>query len=148
MSNYNGTAKLFLSHKNTWAHSLYNFDGDENSIAIEVITLDLFFQKRQCPIDVIKMDIEGAETEAIQGMTEIISKNNNLKLMVELSPEIIKKRSLSVESYLNQFIEYGFKIYTITSREPWIKTSSPAEIIATYPHGKGSINLFCQKQVP
>lgn len=43
------------------------------------------------PVDFIKMDIDGSEPKALQGMIEIIERSPNLKMVIEYYPEYIEK---------------------------------------------------------
>ena len=46
------------------------------------------------PIDVCKMDIEGAEMMALRGMANSLARSPNLKLLIECSPEFADPREL------------------------------------------------------
>jgi FkbM family methyltransferase len=144
VSNKTGTSKLYLSRENKGDHRIYDSYDSRESIEVEVTTLDAFFEDKQYPIDVIKMDIQGAEMAALQGMTKIISKNDTLMIMIEFWPEGLRTFGFSPAEFVNKLIEYGFKLYTITSQEPWTKPIDVAHIMKICENRK-TINLFCQK---
>jgi FkbM family methyltransferase len=78
-----GKLKFFIAER-TGRHGLINDkDQDPNKfIEVEVDTLDNILKDVGISkIDFIKMDIEGAEVEAYQGMKETL-KNNNVKLAI------------------------------------------------------------------
>ena len=81
VSNQVGTTKLFLSPYDTITHSMYDAQDGRQSIDVEVTTLDEFFRGEDCKIDLIKMDIEGAETSALEGMADIIREEESLKII-------------------------------------------------------------------
>ena len=117
VSNKLGTIKLFLHPTNVAAHRIYNSHDGRKSIEIETITLDEFFKAQIDRIDVIKMDIEGAEIAALQGMKEILKKNDDLKSFTEFSPEAIRTFGYSPENSLNELMRYGFKLFQINAQK-------------------------------
>ena len=76
------TVNLFRSQGNSGHSSLY-----EGGDAVEVPgkTIDSLGLP---PIDVCKMDIEGAEGVALMGMRETIRRSPNLKMLIEYNPEL------------------------------------------------------------
>ena len=125
-------------------HRIYDSHDGREAITVEVTTLDAFFEKGQYPIDVIKVDIQGAEMAALQGMSEIVLKNDSLKIIIEFWPMMLQKFGFSPLEFLNKLIEYGFTLYVIASEEPWIKPASVTEIMNMC-KGDEFLNLFCQK---
>ena len=121
ISNKTGKGKLYLSKYNRGAHMIYNLDGKREFIEIETIRLDDYFKEPANKMDFIKMDIEGAESQAIQGMTSILKKNKNLKIFTEFNPPILKRLNIEPKEFLNLFVKFGFKLYYINDREKKIK---------------------------
>jgi hypothetical protein len=118
ISNKSGKIKLFLDKSNLGAHSLSQANVPDRgaSITVEVISLDEFFKNTDCKIDVIKMDVQGSEMEVLQGMTNIINKNGNLKIIAEFWPVGIQNCGSSPTEFLNKLIEHGFTLYQIGQR--------------------------------
>lgn len=88
---------------------------------VEAVTLDEALGDLD-HIDVVKMDIEGAEPRALEGMGEIIKKHRPI-IITEFSPELIKVTScVAPESFLASLQEhYHLHIlnrFTEKSREP------------------------------
>lgn len=144
VSNKTGTTKLFLCQGNKADHRIYYSHDGRESITVDVTTLDTFFENERYPIDVIKMDIQGAEMAALQGMTEIVLKNDSLKIITEFWPWGLQSFGFSPLEFLDKLIEYGFTLYTVTSKEPWIKPVSVTQVMKMCKSG-GALNLFCQK---
>jgi FkbM family methyltransferase len=72
------------------------------------------------PIDVCKIDIEGAESVALRGMRDTIKRSPNLKLLVEYSEPHGKSRAAE----LLQFIRETFSIVSVVNG-PVLYTESP-----------------------
>lgn len=83
VSNKTGKAKLYLSEDNKGDHRIYDSHDNRNFIEIETIRLDDYFKNNTSKIDFIKMDIQGAEWAAIQGMPDLLKKNEGIKIITE-----------------------------------------------------------------
>ena len=79
---------------------------------VRAVTLDTFL-KDQPQIDVIKIDIEGAEGRALYGMRNIIRRHHPV-ILTEFSPRGLSIASnISPEEYLNQLRDLGYQIAVI-----------------------------------
>lgn len=79
ISNKNGKVKLYLGEDNKASHTIFDTHDNRQSIEIEAIRLDDYFKNYDGGIDFIKMDIEGAEGYAIQGMALLLRKTKKNK---------------------------------------------------------------------
>lgn len=76
--------------KNLGMVSSYNLS-KKNETIIKAIALDDYVLSNKIKkVDIIKMDIEGNELYALQGMKNVL-KNQKPKLLVEVDPEILKR---------------------------------------------------------
>lgn len=73
-SNKTGKLKLYLSEDNSADHKIYDSHEGRQSTEIEATRLDDYFKNYNGEINLIKMDIEGAEGGAIQGMSSLLQK--------------------------------------------------------------------------
>lgn len=84
VSNKAGTATFYLGSRDSIYASLFANQNTEGTVIIETVTLDKFFAMEGWPsVDLIKMDIEGAEKYALEGMIELSRRNPQLKLILE-----------------------------------------------------------------
>ena len=147
VSNKTGKIKLYLSRYNNVCHCIYNSHDGRQSIEVETIRLDDYFKNYNGEVDFIKMDIEGAEGEAIQGMFNLLKKNNNVKIITEFLPIGLKSSSINPEKYLKLLIELGFKLYEINEREKKIKPVNIPKLLEMYSPEKGIYtNLLCLRE--
>ena len=90
ISSQNGTVQ-FKINKNSEENSIVsNFNKKKflqnNIIKIKSTTIDTHCKKKKISqVDLIKLDIEGQEYEAIKGSSKIIKKNRNIKIIFELN---------------------------------------------------------------
>ena len=151
VSNETGTASFFLSPRGSTAHSLLpSRDYSKETIAIETVTLDEFFEKARSPaIQVIKMDIEGWEIEALDGMRRTIIGNNQLTMIVEFIPWLLLSRGMSALALTDKLMELGFTISVVDEETgqttPFAEYHFGRQAKALSKH-KSAVNLLCQKQ--
>ena len=96
--------------------------GDEyikETVEVESRTLDDLVGE-QLKIDFIRMDIEGAEVEAIKGMQNTLKRNKNLKLFIELHPHN-RKNPIEIVDMLKNLKSLGFQTTKVISFDTHIK---------------------------
>lgn len=146
VSNTSGTTRLFLDNNDSLSDTIYDTDEGRNCIDVEVVSLDDFFKDKDSRVDIIKMDVEGAEMDVLKGMNQVIKKNANLKIITEFCPCMLQQAGASPAGYLNRLTEHGFRLYLIDEEKKTIKLRSAAEIIAWFQDDpqRLSINLLCE----
>jgi FkbM family methyltransferase len=145
VSNRCGTTKLLLNLRDTGQHAIHNGCEDRNSLVIETVTLDGFFEDKEKRIDIIKMDVEGAEMLVLQGMSELLKRNSDLKIFTEFSATMLRRANSSPEEYLRQLISYGFKLFYINEKN---ETVEPLDIDKAMQIGADEkwTNLLCLRE--
>lgn len=121
VSNKTEKIKLYLCEDNKGDHRIYDSHDGRQSIEIEAIRLDDYFKNYNGTIDFIKMDIQGAEGWAIQGMHNLLKKNKTVKIVTEFWPIGLKGSGIDPDEYFKILIELGFKLYEINEQEKKIK---------------------------
>lgn len=147
VSDKNGILKLFLANSKKGAHStLINYTNRKNHIDVETITLNKYFENYSKQINFIKMDIEGAEFLALKGMSKILKKNDNLKLISEFSPFMINKLGGDYREYINLLYKNNFEVYEISELSKKLNLTKREEILSKCTLNREYIkNLFCVK---
>jgi len=91
ISNKEGRLRLYLHESDSADHRIFDADGTRRFIEVEATTIDHYFSGRDVKIDFIKMDIQGAEFLALQGMRRILDSRRCLKMMLEFWPYGLEK---------------------------------------------------------
>ncbi len=113
----NGTGKTKFYKKDSMSHSLYNHEvlPTTATITVDTVALDDFLCN--CPatvrnrISLIKIDIEGAEPLALEGMAEFLRSKKELTMISELIPSFYA--SNKPFDYIDQLRSFDFAISVI-----------------------------------
>lgn len=145
ISNKTGEVELWCE-TNAGGSNLYTPTGSfANSTAtVETTTLDEFFGERGWPsVDLVKIDIEGAETAALEGMRALSDRNPDLSLVVEFLPRAISYSS-SPEEFLAELNRCGFKRFFVI--EDNLRPLLPQDLPWLVRRAEfREVNLLCEK---
>jgi FkbM family methyltransferase len=80
-----------------------------DDVRVELTTLDIWAAQNSWPaVNLIKMDIEGAEPDALTGMTELAQRNPALVLIVECQKDALERSGASATRLFDRLRELGF----------------------------------------
>jgi len=143
VSNEPKKVKLYLDDSNLGGHSLANRN-NKKSIEIDAIKLDEFLGSKG-KINFIKMDVEGAEIEAIKGMSDLLKKMDDLKMLIEFNPKMLKGFGVTTEEYFNELTKHKFKIYDLDNKNERLIQIKSYHDLAKYKDNHYT-NLLCSKK--
>lgn len=142
VADYTGKGRLFVAISSV-SHSLYKDKSIpiSSTIEIDVVSLDDYFRQLGWPsINVIKMDIEGAEIPALRGMRELFSRNPTLKLILEFKPRRILTAGYTVEEFFHILTELGFNFIQDINTGEWVLSPQKGSQLSI---PSKSTNLLC-----
>jgi FkbM family methyltransferase len=117
ISNRNGTCNFFLS-KSSNLGSLRATGNTKGAIDVAAQTGDTFFSDKLQP-DFIKMDIEGAEVEALEGMLKTLERKKGVVKILMETHSMYYNPEDSLKQQLIKLFEIGFRVkYLITAGVP------------------------------
>jgi FkbM family methyltransferase len=97
ISDVSGSTALFVSRlEDGLTSTLPPAEGLADRIEVRQETLDDLFQDSR--VDWVKVDVEGAESRVIRGMTRLLTHNPELKLIVEWNPDYASRELWSTLS--------------------------------------------------
>ena len=80
-----------------------------------LITVDGFLRAREInKVDVVKIDVEGYEFKAIEGMKETIKSNPNIKIFMEFNEKFLKMAGTTPEDFIEYMKELGLRLWRVT----------------------------------
>lgn len=167
VSDKKGKVELYICPYDSGHHTINQYKGIEeykpdfvdkkkDAIEVETIVLDDFFnQEIKQPIDVIKMDVEGAEMLALSGMNSLIRESENLKMFVEFFPLLIREMGNSPEEFIRKLLEdYHFSIFVIEHDysmanyaldKEYLRIDGVKKLMNLCPSKMDHLNLFLEK---
>ncbi len=143
-----GRIVLHPGREDSGASSVFATEGvGSDHVEVESDTLDLFFGRIGWPaVDLVKVDIEGAEYAALGGMMELSRRNGGLKLIMEYYPSNLKAAGVSSNDLFVSLRNLGFARISVVSRD-LIPVHDPEEIARLFPRvSTHYVNLFCEKE--
>jgi FkbM family methyltransferase len=104
-------------------------DQARDSMKIETLCLDDFFEDDQ-QIDLVKIDIQGGEYRALQGMQKLLLSNPKIRCVVEYAPHYILWENLDQQIFIDFVRSLGFDIYDL--RCQYLEPVDDCYLIETY----------------
>jgi FkbM family methyltransferase len=92
----------------------YKFD-DEEKVACEIVALDDFLGQKLNNVSFIKIDIEGAELFAMQGMQNVIDRCKPV-LLIEICPPFLHGFGITDDQLLTYIKELGYQIFNYNEK--------------------------------
>lgn len=138
--------KIFFE-KNTFNSGNHQIRKEKSNVSqksIDAIKLDDFL-KDEKKIDIIKIDIQGAEYFAFNGMKEIVEKFPNLLIFAEYWVYGLKKMGVNPKDYINLLESYGFLIYKINSSKQCLEIMDYDVIRNNVEYEKNYLNFVLSK---
>lgn len=138
-------AALFLSSQNLGDHRLYD-PGDEARIRVQIECVDLnnFFRDYEREINFVKIDIQGAEWAAIQGMSGLLERFPGVRLLLEYWPWGLRAYGANPETLLRQLEVYGFDFYDVNEVSGRVTKTTIDRLLLAYSASlNNATNLYC-----
>jgi FkbM family methyltransferase len=123
------TLRLYLATDNYGAHStIFNPDTlTQEYEEVQGITLDSFVDSEKIDsIALVKIDVEGAEFEVLQGMKSILKQQRPV-LVIELNESLQQQRGLSANALKQQLLEEFDYTFFSTDEKGFLHRTSPKE---------------------
>lgn len=114
VSNVSGMADLYLSGTNPGDHRLAPEPGEARaSVSIATTRMDdVFGSERR--VDLVKIDVQGAEGRCLEGMEMTIRSNPSLKIIMEFWPYGLERQGTSVPHMLELIESLDLEIREVT----------------------------------
>lgn len=137
---------LFINDKNTGDHRIYDSGDRRKKIPIDAISLDEYFGGKDRKLNLIKLDIQGAEFFALKGARRLLRDSKNIKIITEFWPRGLELCGSSGEEYLKLLEENKFRLFNINEAKKSAKLITPRELLKMFPpEEEGYTNLLCRR---
>ena len=139
-----GRCRLFRCGDNAGDHRLHAAPDDRPSV--EVVTVDAVSRSRAGGVDFVKMDVQGCEGAALEGMAGVLAKSPRVRVVTEFWPHGLERAGYGGERLLGRLAGMGFRLYEIDEAGLAVRRADPRKLIERFPaSGEGFTNLLCVK---
>ena len=151
VTNADQLLELHLSDFNYGDHRIYQSHDDEGynhghervRTQIQGVALDNYFSPGT-RIDLLKMDVQGAEYFALQGMKRLLNDNPHIILILEFWPHGLQQAGIQPTSLLQELADLGFLAHRLENETllPW-----PWQDISQTPEGDAPSMILSRKKL-
>lgn len=139
-----GISPFFVHEGALGQGSLWDQSRATSEVQVPCTTLDDVLAGE--PIDVLKMDIEGGELHALEGMPRTIAASPKLVMFVECNPRKLSAAGATVSMLLKRLDDFGFEVTEIRENERALRPVGRDLIDAEHsPDKRFSLNLHCTR---
>jgi len=126
-----GTAELNIDDFHA-GHSLAGVRGTGRTVTVPLTTLDTFVEEQGLPgLDLLKLDVEGVELEALKGMDKILRCRRRPEILCEVHPPILP------EQVIHAVDPYGYRCRLLDGRLTGRVHEVPVHVFARAPEHDG-----------
>jgi FkbM family methyltransferase len=138
-----GTRLLFAHPKHSVMSSFWGEGRSDGAVSVECTTVDDFLDGRQ--IDVVKLDVEGAELDALRGMRRTLTDTSRLAIFVECNPTALAAAGASVRELLDELGALELDVQVIDERQRSLLPVTGELLNPELADGKWYANLYCAR---
>jgi FkbM family methyltransferase len=145
VSDKSGMGSLVLGEDSD-QHSLFGppLVASKGTVAVECVALDDFLQG--ATPDVIKLDVEGNEVFALEGMRRTLRECKSLVMFVELNPVCLRQAKVEPEDLVSKLRDLGFEVRVIDEQSRSLSSCTDEYLRHIKTHSPGWFaNLYCTK---
>lgn len=138
-----GSHHLYLG-KTSGHHSVFplgaDADADHSCVDIPSLRLDDVLSSAD-KVDLMKIDVEGAETEVIRSANSVLSNNPDVALIVEFGPAHLQRIGKTFAEWMENFVKLELSYKVINAYTGTLESWTDAEIMTVE-----SVNLFFARE--
>lgn len=144
-----GTGRLYLSPDNFGDHQLHEETPGRDSVPVALAVGAEWFRGRESRLDLVKVDVQGAEYEVVQGLFPLLSASSpGLRILLELTPGSLRQAGSSGRALVQRLAALELPFHIVDHLEQRL-VATDAEALATwcdnldaYPEDRGFMNIF------
>lgn len=145
VSDHPGHATFFRAGRNYGNNSLVRDEDDSlggTSFDVKLVTLDDDLADIDRPFDFVKMDIQGAESHVLSGMTRILRERPPRLMLLEFWPRGLSGMGRNPRTMLDQLREAGYRVTELGKDDEVDDDEITARLT---PENRGWTSLVCSR---
>jgi FkbM family methyltransferase len=140
VAEFSGEEALFLDDSNLSVTALVPSNPSDVATRTACVTVDEFLPADE-RVDVVKMDIEGAELRALRGMSRTIARaSESLTLFIEVHPGALQAAGSSGEGVVSALEGMGLRAQVIDEGQGVVRPLGDDDL-----SGKRGVHLYCTR---
>ena len=148
LSNVTGPGLLFLNEENKADHRIFAKGSKRDSVPVDCYRLDdLLAGEKIERVDVMKIDVQGAEELAIQGALGTLKSNPRIRVFMEFWPWGIANAGGNPRTLLATLRGLGFQIYEIEDDKVHLRGPEMDEAMVGRDLERQHMNFLLQREV-
>lgn len=104
-------------------------EADARLVEVEVVRLDAAVPAG-APLDVVKIDVEGAELDVVRGMSRLFEDNPDLAVLAEFGPSHLQRVGIDASDWFAAFGAHGLQPRVISEPAGTVGFVDPAALMA------------------
>ncbi len=133
---------LHVSALNRADNRVYSFRKDADAPTIPAIAIDDIHDEIRQPVHFIKMDIQGSEVRALEGMQQLLKNATRLSMHAEFWPHGIYDGRTKPEEYFDFLLSSGFQVFIHEENEAMTPVTEIGALLSRC-KGRRYVDLYC-----
>ncbi len=131
LSDRSGAAKLAIYDNDCGHNTLFSGEGVSDTVEVRTTTLDeaLAGERR---VDIVKIDVEGAEPLLLRGMTGVLERNPEIRLLMEFAPQHLTRAGCDPAMFLKDLEKDGWLIERVDDLTGDLSPAIPIELLRCF----------------
>lgn len=139
LSSGEGSVDLYLNSYNGGDNRMYPSEGMQR-IQVQTQALDALMEEK---VDVVKMDVQGAELQVLKGMRRVLSESHPV-IVLEYSPMSIARMGEDPRELLQILAEEGYVFADVDEAEHKLVSATASQLSERYPADEERFtNILC-----
>jgi FkbM family methyltransferase len=129
LSDVEGEAELAVYADNNGHNSLFRKAPGDDVVTVPLHRLDAVLG-HDARVDVVKIDVEGAELQVLRGMQVIASRNPGIVVFCELAPEHLERAGSTAPDFVKALADLGWQVQVVEEPSGEVRNMQSADLAA------------------
>lgn len=133
VSDATGRLSLFVCGENRGDHRVYSpAESSRSTVSVKAIRLDDYFADDPPLIDLLKMDVQGAEGRALEGMRSLLKFRPPRAILTEFWPQGLQQAGSSPAAVLSLLETNGYELSLLDEHSGDVSRTSAPELLRKF----------------